>query len=297
MTLPLLATRAFTAAFLVLMMLSMGLVLGGEAPIDKASKRHKRRFILVGLAFNLVLLPLVAVTLTRTFEVSDEIAVALLLLAAAPGGRFAPQLGRIAHADLGISVELTLFLAKLVAFTSPVTARLMLRTHHLEIHELPLIVQLALLQMLPYIAGRLLRKKRPALAARIARPIELATWSCVVVLAAILVARMHGQVAMLAAAPGWWPVLIFALAAPALGWLVGGREPGTRRAIAISANARDVALASMLASLAFDERVQTATLGVWALLLLINLAFARLIAGHPRRRGVAHPLAATGGSP
>jgi len=285
-------TRAVTAAFLVTMMLSMGLELGGEPRADKAAKRHKRRFIVRALAFNLVLLPLVAVTLTRAFGVSDDVAIALLLLASSPGGRFAPQLGRLAGAELGISVEITLFLAKLVSFTAPVTARILLHTHHLELRELPFIAQLLVLQLAPYIIGRQLRRRRPALATKLARPVDIATWALLGLFAAVVLGRLRG-LGVLAGERGWWAALSFAALAPALGWLLGGPATQTRRALAVSANARDVALASLMASLAFaGGNVQLATFGVWLLLVFADLIFVRLSAGRRLR-----PATATGGGP
>ena len=284
------ATRVVAATFLVTMMLSMGLALGGEPKKDKEGKRRSRRLLARALAFNLVLLPLVAVTLTHVFRVSDDVAIALLLLAASPGGRFAPQLGRLAGAELGMSVEITLFLAKLVSFTAPVTARILLHTHHLELHELPFIAQLLVLQLAPYIVGRQLRKRRPRLAAKLVRPVEIVMWTGLGLLAVVVVARLHG-VAALAGARGWWPVLVFAALAPALGWLVGGPAGEMRRAIAVSANARDLALASLMASLAFaGGNVHVATLAVWAVLLLADILFVRLVAVRP-----LHPMTATGG--
>jgi len=301
MAFPHLVTRALTAAFVILMMLGMGLELGGEVKADKAAKRHKRIFLVIGLLFNVVVLPMMALTLVRAFGVGDEVAIALLLLASTPGGRFAPQIGKIAHANLGLSVEITLFLAKLVAFTAPETARLLLHTQHLELHELPIILQLLVLQMLPYFVGRFLRKRRPELAARMRRPIAFAMWACVAALAVIVIVRLRG-LGPIVDARGWWAAILFALIAPTMGWAVGGRDRGTRAAIAVSANARDVALATLLASLAFvdDSGIQIATLAVWAVLLVINIVFARLVAGHPRRRDVAQPLpsgTAQGGTP
>jgi predicted Na+-dependent transporter len=288
---PLLA-RALAAAFLVAMMLAMGLELGGEPRQSRAAKRRKRRLVARALALNFVFLPLGAFALTRVFRASDDdvVVIALLLLAASPGGRFAPQLGRLAGAELGLSVEITLFLAKLVSFTAPVTARLLLRTHHLEVRELPFIVQLLALQLVPYVIGRQLRRRRPALAARIARPVDAFMWSCLVVLAAVLAARVR-ELGVLVGARGWWPVLTFAALAPALGWLAGGRDAEARRAFALSANARNLGVAVVLASLAFaDARVHAATIALWVFYLLVDFALARLFARRPRGGRVPQPL-------
>jgi predicted Na+-dependent transporter len=79
------------------MMLSVGLTLGAR-PTEKRERRRARRRLLGALAFNLVVLPALAVALTHAVHASDEVAVALLLLAVAPGGRFLPQLAGLAHA-------------------------------------------------------------------------------------------------------------------------------------------------------------------------------------------------------
>lgn len=289
------ATRTVAAAFLVAMMLGMGLTLGGEPAADKPAKRRKRRLILRALLFNFVLLPLVAVTLTRALGVHDDVAVAFLLLASSPVGRFAPQLGKLSGAELGLSVEITIFLAKLVSFTAPVTARLLLHTHHIEIRELPFIAQLLLLQLLPYVVGRQLRKRWPAWAAKLARPVEIAMWMLLGVIVVFVVARLRGW-APLVTSRGWLAVFLFAIVAPALGWLVGGPSPPARRAIAVSANARDVALASMLASLAFaGTDVQLATIVVWLVLLLCNVVYVFFVARRGGGRAASHVQSATVG--
>jgi BASS family bile acid:Na+ symporter len=290
--------RALSAAFLIFMMLSTGLQLGGEPPADKAAKRHKWLFVLVGLVFNFVMLPLLALVLTLALHVSDAVAVAFLLLAASPGGRSAPQIARYAGADVGLSVEITIFLAKFVSLTAPVTAALLLHSHKIEIRELPFIVQLILLQMAPYILGRQLRKRKPELAARIARPVDIAMLISFAALAVLIATHVRG-LATLAGMHGWRAVITFAVLAPTLGWLLGGARAGTRRAIAISANARDVALASMLANLGFDSKVHAATIAIWLLLILFNLALVRFVWRRPIGAGFLQPFSTrtvTGGS-
>jgi BASS family bile acid:Na+ symporter len=290
--------RALAAAFLILMMLSTGLELGGEPAKDKAAKRHKWFFLLVGLVFNFVILPLLAVTLTLALHVSDAVAIALLLLAASPGGRFAPQIARYAHADVGLSVEITLFLAKFVSLTAPVTAALLLHSHKLEVRELPFILQLLILQMVPYVLGRQLRKRKPELAERLARPVNIAMWISAGALAVLVAWHIRG-LAVLVGLQGWKAVIAFAVLAPVLGWLLGGKQEGTRRAIAISANARDVALASMLASLGFDNTVHAATIGIWLVLVLFNLGLVRFVRRRPTGVRVMRPFptrTVTGGS-
>lgn len=82
----------------------------------------------------------------------------------------------------------------------------------------------------------------------------------------------------------WLGVAAFGLAAPLLGWLVGGRHEGDRRALSIMSNCRELALALMLASLAFPESgVHTALFGIWSLL---TVASCLLASGMHGMRGI-----------
>ena len=78
-----------SAAYLVSMMFALGLELGGGPKETKEQKRAKRRMLVRGLFLNLVVLPLVAFGITRALHARSEVAVALLLLAVVPGGRYA----------------------------------------------------------------------------------------------------------------------------------------------------------------------------------------------------------------
>lgn len=293
----LIAVRALGAAYLITMMFSMGIELGGAPKEDKPEKRRKRRLLVRALAFNLLLLPLLAVTLTHLGHASGDLAIAFLLLAASPGGRFAPHLAKMSGADLGLSVEITLFLNKLVSLTAPITAAWMLHSHRVELSELYFIGALLVLQFVPYTLGRQVRKRRPAWAARLQRPFELIPWLLVVPLLA-LVAAAHPlrDVAALGADRVWWLVLAFAVLAPALGWLLGGPAAETRRAFAVSANARNLAVAIVIAGEAFGGRqVQLACFAMWAVFLVIEVSWMKLSTrGRMRMKRMALMMAVLG---
>jgi BASS family bile acid:Na+ symporter len=271
------APHVLVAAYLAAMMLVMGLELGNGPPESKDVKRRQRRLLIRGLLMNLVLFPVVAVGLTRVLHTSGDAAIALLLLAAAPGGRFAPQLTRTAGGDVPLSVEITLFLAKLTPFIAPTMARWMLGVHHIELHEMTFLVPLVLLQLVPYFTGRALRHRRRALAERLLGPARIASTLFLAVLVIWLLVHREFRSVLSLRGPGWLAVLAFAVVALALGWLLGGPTPRTRRAFAISATARELPLALVMASLAFPHgSVRTAVLGAWLVLSGFTYAFARL---------------------
>ena len=267
--------RTLTVGYLVTMMFSTGLELGGKPKEDKSAKRRQRRLLLRALAINLILLPLVTVTLTRALRVTGDATIALLLLAVTPGGRFAPQLTRLAGGELGLSVEITLFLAKLTAFTAPPTARLLLGGQRVELHELTLIAQLVVLQIAPYLAGKLLRQRQSGLAERLVRPLHVMSAVCIAALVALLLAHRQFRDLWLLGARDWLALLSVATVSLALGWLLGGPTAGTRRAFAVSTSSRNLALALLVAGVAFPERnVQLALLAQWLVFVALGVLFA-----------------------
>jgi BASS family bile acid:Na+ symporter len=285
------SVRTLAFAFLVTMMLSMGLELGAAPPHSHEQKRHERWLLVRGLVVNLVVMPAVALALVRLTHVTGDIEMALLLLASTPGGRLAMPLVRGARGELGLAVELTLWSAKLTAFTAPPTARLLLGVEHVEVPELKLIAELLFLQILPYAVGFWLGRKRPTLPARLVRPLRFASMTLVVAVFAIVVAG--GKLAGLHFFDelGWLVAVTFALLSLTLGWLLGGPEVQTRRAFALSANARDLALTLIIASTALPGRsVELAAIAIWLFNLSLNAAFVALV--RRRTRTVAQPAIA-----
>jgi len=273
--------RVLTAAYLISMMLSMGLDLGGGPRLERAEKRRERRLLVRALALDLVVLPLLAYSLTRLFRAGGDLSIAFLLLAACPGGRFAPQLARIARADLALAVEVTLFVAKSVSLTAPLTLRWMLHTRRIEIDELRFIAQLALLQLAPYLLGKALRKRRPGWAERLALPARVASTIAVFLLLFVVLLRGLLPALWRLGDRGWLAVIGFAALSLALGWLVGGPQRRTRATFAIGANARDLALALMIANLAFpgSDSIQPLAVAIWVVLFAFNYGFASFL-GH-----------------
>jgi BASS family bile acid:Na+ symporter len=277
--------RVLAAAYLITMMFSIGVALGGAEREDKATKRRQRLLLARSLLFNIVVLPLVAFALARLFEARGHTTTALLLLAACPGGRIAPHLTRVAHGDLGLSVEITLWLVKLVAITSPLTASLLLHAGKAELHELQFILQLLALQLVPYLVGKQLRKRRPELATKLDGPLSFAATLCAAAVLALVLLTTHGRgILSLTSERGWLPMIAFTVVAMVLAWLFGAPRTEARRTFVISASMRDLALALMLAQLMFgDYEVLLATFMGWILMAGASYGYAVMVGGGRRR--------------
>ena len=274
------ALRSLSAVYLVCMMFSIGLELGRPSA---ASKERHRRALVGGLLVNLVLVPVLAIIMTRAFNTTRELAIAVLLLAAAPGGPFVPDFARVAGARQSVAVELTLLLAKIAPFTAPVTTRLLLSVHKIHISEWPFLVTLLVCQIVPFLLGRTLRRRRET-SERLHRPARLAATISGVVLVLLLLVDAGPRAFVLLRDHGWLIVLAVTAGALALGWLLGGSDESTRTAVAISATGRNLGLAVVIGVAVFPHSsVQIATVASWAMLTAFGYGFAKLMG----RRGAA----------
>ena len=264
-----------SAAYLVSMMFALGLELGGGPKESKEQKRAKRRMLLRGLILNLVVLPLVAFGITRAAHPPKDVAVALLLLAAVPGGRFAPHLVRFGGGDIALAVEVTVFLAKLTCFTAVLSAKWMLTLGALEIRELPIVAQLVVLQLVPFYLGKWLRRAHRNTADRLLKPAQwVATALLLTGVPAVLLRDDRGILALLDAR-SWLAILAVVVVSPVIGWLFAARHDAERRTFAIGANCRELALALTMASFAFpDKGVHTALYGIWSILGIASFLIA-----------------------
>jgi BASS family bile acid:Na+ symporter len=268
--------RILAATYLATMMFAFGLDLGGETGRqEKDIKKKKRRVLASALLFNLVVLPAVAAVIVRALGTHNELSAALLLLAAAPGGRFAPQLVKLGGGAVPLSVELTLFLAKLTAFTAPVTARWLLELHSLTIRDLPFLVQLVALQLIPYFLGRWLRRRREAVALPLLRWAQAAALAAGVTAFVAVFLKARNPMALALDVHGWAAVAAVAVASSGLGWIAGGSDRATGRALSIHANARELSLALAMASVVYpDGYAHAALFAVWFALSIVSLALA-----------------------
>lgn len=77
------------------------------------------RAIFIGLAGQLLLLPLLAFTLCILFELPPTLAIGLMILAACPGGTTSNVISQLAKANLALSVTLTAICTLICVFSTP----------------------------------------------------------------------------------------------------------------------------------------------------------------------------------
>ena len=237
---------------LVLLMFSLGLDL---RPRDFARVARRPRPVAIGLAAQLVGLPLVAVAVATAVGLPPVAAVGLVLLAACPGGASSNAFTMLARGDVALTVTLTAVTSVATVGTIPVVVNLAM-VHWLGADPTlrlalgPVLGQNAVTILLPIGLGMLLRARRPGLAHRLAAGLRRAALPLLLLMIAVFVLR---QRAVLLASVGSLSLatLLLILATMGLGALLGrlGRlGPLAGRAILIEVGMQNAAQAIAIAA-------------------------------------------------
>ena len=150
----------FLPLALAFIMFSLGLSLT-IADFARVAKQPKDFF--VGAVSQIIILPLVALILVMIWPLSPELAIGVMLIAAAPGGATSNIITSFAKGDVALSVSLTAIISLLCVFTIPFIVLISLNiltdsASELSISILDIAIQMFLIVTVPVIIGMLCRK-------------------------------------------------------------------------------------------------------------------------------------------
>ena len=109
-------TDIFLPIALAFIMFALGLGLTG-ADFTRVAKQPKDFF--VGAISQIILLPIIAFVLVKIWPISPELAIGVMIIAAAPGGVTSNILTSFARGDVALSVSLTAIISLLSVITVP----------------------------------------------------------------------------------------------------------------------------------------------------------------------------------
>ncbi|MFN5543098.1 MAG: bile acid:sodium symporter family protein [Betaproteobacteria bacterium] len=183
----------------LLLPLSLGIImLGLGLSLTLADFTRVFRYpkaVIIGLTIQMLVLTSAAFLIAVVFQLPSELAVGLLLLAAAPGGATANVYSHLAHGDVALNITLTAVNSALSLLTLPFIVTFALQYFMASDQYVPppfrKIIEVGLIIVLPVVVGMLVRQFAPRFAAKMEKPIRMFS----VLLLALLV--------MLAVAQSW----------------------------------------------------------------------------------------------
>jgi BASS family bile acid:Na+ symporter len=241
------------------------------------------RFMAI-LAANFAVIPALNVGVAIGLGVSNQVAIAMILLAAAPFAPVVPIFARMARADLALSAGLTSIYPILSVLLTPLAAKGALALFSpAEPIRLNLWTSLGVLVAtitLPLAAGVFIHHRNPHLARILLKPIDvLGSAAGAVSLALVTITEWPSIVGV--GGRAWLAMAITFESALVIGWLLGGPSTGARRVVAMGTSNRNIALALLIALQSFGgTAVVSAVVGNGLLLIgmgLVHVAWWRFV--------------------
>lgn len=170
-------TTLFLPASLFIIMLGLGLALQ-MADFKRVITYPKA--VLIGITNQMLLLPLVGYGIAVLLNLSPELAVGLMILAACPGGVTSNLFSHLANGDTALSVTLTAISSVVSIITIPLIinfglVQFMNQGQEIHLPVLKTIVQIMGITIVPILLGMLLRSKKPNFALSMQKPVKVAS--------------------------------------------------------------------------------------------------------------------------
>jgi BASS family bile acid:Na+ symporter len=264
---------------LMAMMLSIGMTVRFEQVI--ASARHVR-LVVLALVANFVLVPLVTVGLLSWFQALPLVSAGFLILAVCPGAPVGPAFTAIARANVSLATGLMVILAGLSAFLSPALLDVLLGRiapeSNLQFNYLAIAATLLLTQMLPLALGLAIHHAAPGLTERVAKPLGRLANVLLLALVGLIVATQFESLSAIRLR-GWSGTGLLLLASLGIGWLCGGPDVATRKALAVTTASRNIAVGLVIVTSNFAGTPAVTAVVAYGLVCIVGaLGVARLLA-------------------
>ncbi|WP_370616150.1 bile acid:sodium symporter family protein [Mumia sp. Pv 4-285] len=183
--------------------------------------RHPRA-VVVALVCQLLLLPALCFGLVLLFDLPPLLAVGMMLLAASPGGTSANLYSHLFRGDVALNVTLTAINSIIAIVSLPLITNLAIAYFEADSSvslQFTKVLEVFAIVLLPVALGMAVRSARPAFAARMDKPVRIASAVILAVLVLGILVDQRANVADYAAKVGAITTL-FCAASLAVGYLV-----------------------------------------------------------------------------
>ncbi|HQX51105.1 MAG TPA: hypothetical protein PLR25_14420 [Planctomycetaceae bacterium] len=253
--------------FVVSCVLSVGLSLTVSqilAPL------RQTRLVVFSLVVNFVVVPVLAVAITKMLSLSEPAKIGLLLLGSAAGAPFLPKIIEVVKGDVAFSVALMALLMLASLAYMPLVLPLMLPG--VSVNSMGIAQSLLVTMILPLSIGLCIKARRESLAVRL-RPMVSGLSNVSMMIALVLIPVVNFQILLeLLSLQILVVSILFVGLSFAAGYVLGGTGNEARRVMGFGAAARNIPAALLVARENFvDPKVMIMVIVV-ALLSLIVLA-------------------------
>ena len=253
--------------FLVSTMLACGLSL---SPAQIFGPLRNARLAISAALASFLLVPLIAVAVSRLIGIEEPFRYGLVLLAMAAGAEAGPKLVTFARANVGLAVGLLVVSLGITIFYIPLMLSLFLPEVHLD--RVQLLIKLGLTVALPVMAGLVVKARHAGLADRLLQYAHKTSSLFMLLMVVLIILLNHQEMLRMIGTGAPLAALLFIGASFLTGYLLGWPDRGTRLAMAFMHAARNASVALMIAGQVFGGQPKVIMMIiVTAVLMLITL--------------------------
>jgi BASS family bile acid:Na+ symporter len=176
-------------------------MMGMGLSLTSADFKRVLRFpkaVFVGLLNQIILLPVIAYGLTQLFDVSNEIAIGVLILSACPGGPTSNLVTHLAKGDTALSVTLTAVNSIVTIITIPIIVNFALGEFTSSGEEVvspvgSIVGALLVIIAFPLTIGMVIKNKKPETARKMDTPVRIASTAIIVLVILGIVIKERAQ--------------------------------------------------------------------------------------------------------
>ena len=260
---------------LVLALIMLGLGLGLSIK-DFARILKTPRDFFIGFFSQLIILPIVALTIAISLDLPSPLAIGLMIIAAAPGGVTSNVLTKFANGDVALSISLTAITSLICIISVPIivinSATILGVTISKEISIIGVALKMATVVTLPVIIGMVIRALADNfISSKISIINKLTGWLFVIVFAAIWIEEKDNIFTYLAEAG--LAVLILNVSMMLIAYFIAKKFVSgiaQQKCITLECGLQNGTLAVFVATLIFDDITYMIPTGAYALLMYIT---------------------------
>jgi len=191
----------------------------------------------IALVCQMILLPIVCFGVAKVFGLPPALAVGLMLLAASPGGATANLYSHLSEGDVALNITLTAVNSLLTLFTLPFIVNFSIEHFMTADQQMPMqfkkVIEVFAIVLIPVSIGMLIRAKTPAFAAKMDKPVKIASALLLVLVIALSTYQERERLGAYIQQVGL-AVLVFNILSMMVGyWLPKWMGIGEKQAIAI----------------------------------------------------------------
>jgi len=209
------------------------------------------RLVITSFAASFLIVPLIAIVITRIHPLEEPLQIGLILLSMTAGSEALPKITGIVKGNTGYAVGLMCLQIIVSLVYVPLLISVLLP--EVSINHFKLVMKLVLFVLLPLMGGLLLKARHELAAAKMEHVLHKISMVSLIIVFVLLIAAKFALVLDILHLEVVLTVIVYLALSFAAGYLLGGPNPDTRMTLAVGSILRSGGIALVVASQAFSD--------------------------------------------